>query len=92
MFSPKHAFQMLIELDGHSSFVNSICFDKEGTHLYSGDNTGTIYVWNVFVTDKPSSNGLLKEWTQNKKIADAELQVIKSCMCFSIVYFCLFLC
>ncbi len=45
------------ELDGHTSFVNSVCFDDEGTKLFSADGVGKIRVWNVYVTDQPSKRG-----------------------------------
>ena len=45
------------ELDGHASFVNSLCFDDEGTKLFTADGVGKIRVWNVYVTDQPSKRG-----------------------------------
>ena len=45
------------ELDGHSSYVNSLCFDDEGSKLFSADGAGKIRVWNVYVTDQPSKRG-----------------------------------
>ena len=57
--------------------MNSLAFDDEGQQLYSGDSNGQFFIWNVHVTDKPSSNGLLREWTINKQVDDPELKVIR---------------
>ena len=62
-------------MDGHTTFVNSVSFDDEGQQLYTADSAGTFIVWNVHVTDKPSSNGLLREWTVNRRVEDSELKV-----------------
>uniref|UniRef100_A0A2K6AHE7 Abelson helper integration site 1 n=1 Tax=Mandrillus leucophaeus TaxID=9568 RepID=A0A2K6AHE7_MANLE len=37
------------QFDVHKSFINSLCFDTEGHHMYSGDCTGVIVVWNTYV-------------------------------------------
>ena len=44
-------FQLLEELEGHSSFINCIIFDEEGQHLFSGDSVGVIRVWSVDARD-----------------------------------------
>ena len=67
--------KLLQELEGHQSHVNSIAFDVEGTNLFSGDSLGALRMWNVFVTDKPSARGVLKDWTLNKEILDGEVKV-----------------
>ena len=67
--------QLLQELEGHRSHVNTIAFDEEGSRLFSGDSLGAIRMWNAFVTDKPSSRGLLKDWTLNREILDGEIKV-----------------
>lgn len=46
------------ELDGHTSYVNSLCFDMEGGKLYSADGNGVINVTNVHVTEKATKKGL----------------------------------
>ena len=51
-------FQLMQELDGHSSYVNTLCFDDEGTKLFTADGVGKIRVWNVYVTDQPSKRGI----------------------------------
>lgn len=35
---------------GHSSNINSLCFDNEATRLYSGDGVGIIKVWSTNTT------------------------------------------
>ena len=50
--------QLLQELDDHVGVVNTLCFDLEGTRLYSGDSVGEIKVWTVYITEKPSSDGM----------------------------------
>ncbi|ELT92642.1 hypothetical protein CAPTEDRAFT_228034 [Capitella teleta] len=64
---------LLQELNNHKSYVNALCFDEEGTMLYSGDSVGQINVWNAFVTNKPSSRGVQNNWSLKQEICDAEL-------------------
>ena len=63
------------ELDEHLGYVNTLCFDDEGAKLYSADSMGQIRVWNVYVTDKPSKKGVLRDWTLNKVINAPEVKV-----------------
>uniref|UniRef100_A0A3P9LUG3 Abelson helper integration site 1 n=1 Tax=Oryzias latipes TaxID=8090 RepID=A0A3P9LUG3_ORYLA len=42
--------QLLQEFDGHSSFINSLCFDSAGTRMFSADNSGLIMVWKTAVS------------------------------------------
>lgn len=70
--------QLVQEIDGHESMVNSLCFAKDGHQLFSADAAGTIRVWNVHVTDQPSKKGVLSDWTLNKEVKDPELKV-RSC-------------
>jgi WD40 repeat protein len=58
--------QLLHELNGHKSFVNALCFDDEGSKLYSGDGIGKINVWSVTVTNKPSSKGNSNPWPREE--------------------------
>ena len=67
--------QLVQELSGHGSYINALCFDEDGARLYSGDSLGSIRLWNVFVTDKPSSRGVLKEWSLHKEINESEIKV-----------------
>ncbi|NP_001002277.2 jouberin isoform X2 [Rattus norvegicus] len=61
------------QLDVHKSFVNSICFDDEGHHMYSGDCIGVIAVWDTYVkvTDVQHS---VRHWTINKEIKETEFR------------------
>ncbi|KAK2193936.1 hypothetical protein NP493_4g02002 [Ridgeia piscesae] len=66
--------ELLQELDQHHSFINAVCFDSDGKRLFSADNVGVIYMWNVYVTELPSSKGLLRDWTLNKQLKDKDLE------------------
>ncbi|KAK7796958.1 hypothetical protein U0070_001480 [Myodes glareolus] len=61
------------QLDVHKSFVNSVCFDDEGHHMYSGDCIGVIVVWDTYVkvTDLQHS---VRHWTINKEIKETEFR------------------
>ncbi|XP_008820297.1 jouberin isoform X1 [Nannospalax galili] len=61
------------QVDAHKSFVNSLCFDNEGHHMYSGDCTGVIVVWDTYVkvTDVQHS---VRHWTINKEIKETEFK------------------
>ncbi|CAH6778117.1 Ahi1 [Phodopus roborovskii] len=61
------------QLDVHKSFVNSICFDEEGHHMYSGDCIGVIVVWDTYVkvTDLQHS---VRHWAINKEIKETEFR------------------
>ncbi|XP_051020261.1 jouberin [Acomys russatus] len=61
------------QIDAHKSFVNSICFDEEGHHMYSGDCIGVIVVWNTYVkvTDLQHS---VRHWTMDKEIKETEFR------------------
>ncbi|XP_012578141.1 PREDICTED: jouberin isoform X2 [Condylura cristata] len=67
---------MLIrQFDNHKSFINSLCFDIEGHHMYSGDCTGVIVIWNthVKVNDVQYS---VHHWNVNKEIKESEFRGI----------------
>ena len=36
---------LIQELTGHSTHINCVCFDLDGQFLFSGDNKGTIKMW-----------------------------------------------
>lgn len=36
-------------VSGHTSHVNTLCFDTEGTRMVSGDGIGVIKIWNISV-------------------------------------------
>lgn len=63
------------ELDGHESYINSLCFDEEGTKLYSADNMGIIKIWNVYVTEKATKKGVTRDWQLNSTIDNEEMKV-----------------
>ncbi|NXN17765.1 AHI1 protein, partial [Indicator maculatus] len=60
--------QLLQELDGHRSFVNTLCFDAEGLHMFSGDSSGLIIVWDTSV------RGSFPHWKINKEIAENDIK------------------
>ncbi|XP_015713922.1 jouberin isoform X2 [Coturnix japonica] len=64
--------QLLQELDGHKSFINTLCFDTEGLHMFSGDSSGLIIVWDTSV--KGSSQCLFQHWKINKEIKENDLR------------------
>ncbi len=49
--------QLVQEIDGHMSHINTICFDEEGSRMFSGDGQGIVRIWNAYVTDQPSKKG-----------------------------------
>ncbi|KAK3089926.1 hypothetical protein FSP39_007688 [Pinctada imbricata] len=65
--------RMKQELEDHRGHVNSLCFDSDGEKMYSGDSTGTIIIWNVFVSETKRS-GFLRDWTIFAKISDPEMR------------------
>ncbi|NXC42612.1 AHI1 protein, partial [Penelope pileata] len=64
--------QLLQELDGHKSFINTLCFDAEGHHMFSGDSSGLIIVWDTPV--KGSSQQLFQHWRINKEIKENDIR------------------
>ncbi|XP_064913140.1 jouberin isoform X1 [Columba livia] len=66
--------QLLQELDGHKSFINTLCFDEEGLHMFSGDSSGLIIVWDTSV--KGSSQHLFQHWRINKEIKENDINGI----------------
>uniref|UniRef100_H3DPP8 Abelson helper integration site 1 n=1 Tax=Tetraodon nigroviridis TaxID=99883 RepID=H3DPP8_TETNG len=64
--------QLLEEFDGHSSFINTLCFDTEGRRMYSADSTGLIIVWKTSVINdqqlEPSH-----QWSIDTKINEKDL-------------------
>uniref|UniRef100_A0A4W3K5P9 Jouberin n=1 Tax=Callorhinchus milii TaxID=7868 RepID=A0A4W3K5P9_CALMI len=65
--------QLLQEFNGHKSFINTLCFDAEGQHMFSGDNLGLIIVWNTSVKEDTEEN-LLQQWSIDKEIKENELK------------------
>ncbi|KNC52471.1 jouberin [Thecamonas trahens ATCC 50062] len=42
--------ELLREIAGHTSTVNSIVFSRDGSHMFSGDGAGLVRVWTTRVT------------------------------------------
>ncbi|XP_013927708.1 PREDICTED: jouberin [Thamnophis sirtalis] len=64
--------QLLQEFDGHKSFINTLCFNAEGFHMFSGDGTGLIIIWNTFV--KENSQAPIQHWGIDKEINDGDIK------------------
>uniref|UniRef100_A0A8C4NB42 Abelson helper integration site 1 n=1 Tax=Eptatretus burgeri TaxID=7764 RepID=A0A8C4NB42_EPTBU len=45
----KPTAHLLRELEGHTGYVNAICFDPDGLMMFSGDSVGVILIWSTFV-------------------------------------------
>ncbi|XP_053701244.1 jouberin isoform X2 [Synchiropus splendidus] len=54
---------LLKEFDGHSSYINTICFDPDGSRMFSGDNMGQILIWRTGVKkhQQPCSQWRMEE-------------------------------
>lgn len=63
--------ELLKEISGHSVRVNSICFNSDGSRIYSADGSGIIKVWNSGLTDDRRSYG--ESLTLMKTIEDEEI-------------------
>ncbi|XP_032130597.1 jouberin isoform X1 [Sapajus apella] len=61
------------QFDVHKSFINSLCFDTEGHHMYSGDCTGVIVVWNTYVKINDLEHSV-HHWTIDKEIKETEFK------------------
>ncbi|XP_037698118.1 jouberin isoform X4 [Choloepus didactylus] len=66
---------LMRQFDTHKSFINSVCFDKEGHHMYSGDCTGVIVVWNTYVKVNDVQYSV-RHWSVNKEIKESEFKGI----------------
>ncbi|CAM4649213.1 unnamed protein product [Leuciscus chuanchicus] len=67
--------QLLQEFDGHKTFINSLCFDPEGSRMFSGDNSGLIIVWGTKVVPG-SRRALSSQWSIEREIKEADLNGI----------------
>ncbi|XP_051880843.1 jouberin [Pristis pectinata] len=67
--------QLLQELDGHKSFINTLCFDAEGLRMFSGDSSGLIIVWSTFVNEGVLENPV-RQWSIDKNILQNDLKGI----------------
>lgn len=59
--------QLMLEFEGHSGFINTICFDAEGSRMFSADSTGLIICWETYVLDDQQLDSCHR-WTIEKKI------------------------
>ncbi|KAK2496056.1 hypothetical protein MC885_001042 [Smutsia gigantea] len=66
---------LIKQFDTHRSFINSLCFDIEGHHMYSGDCTGVIVVWNTYVKVNDVQHSVC-HWSVNKEIKESEFKGI----------------
>uniref|UniRef100_I3IWA8 Jouberin n=1 Tax=Oreochromis niloticus TaxID=8128 RepID=I3IWA8_ORENI len=68
--------QLLQEFEGHSSFINTVCFDSEGRRMFSGDNMGLIIVWKTSVNDSRQRQQPCRHWCIERKIDESDLSGI----------------
>ncbi|KAG7176425.1 jouberin-like [Homarus americanus] len=68
------------ELSNHLGFVNALCFNADGTILFSGDKQGVILVWSVDVPQKDKGKKKTKILTlqHEVKIRDIVGNIINS--------------
>lgn len=64
--------QLLLEFEGHSGFINTICFDAEGSRMFSADSTGLIIVWEAYVLDEQQPDPC-HLWSIERKINEESL-------------------
>ncbi|CAH8659986.1 unnamed protein product [Heterobilharzia americana] len=76
LWSIKHSqAQLLQELNGiHQSHINSLTFDKDGSHIYSGDASGLVAVWQKSNHQRNQVKSQSK-WMFEKKIEVRELEM-----------------
>ncbi|XP_074548053.1 jouberin isoform X2 [Halichoeres trimaculatus] len=65
--------QLLQEFEGHNSFINTVCFDSEGSRMFSADNTGLIIVWRTSAIDSRQRQPC-NHWSIEKKIDESDLK------------------
>ncbi|KAM9316683.1 jouberin [Gastrophryne carolinensis] len=65
--------QLLREFEGHKSFINTLSFDAEGLHMFSGDSSGLIIVWNTRISQNWQPNQL-EYWTILKEIKETDMK------------------
>ncbi|XP_062896500.1 jouberin isoform X1 [Mobula hypostoma] len=67
--------QLLQELDGHKSFINTLCFDAEGLRMFSGDSSGLVNVWSTSVNEGSLENPV-QQWSIDQNILQNDLKGI----------------
>ncbi|XP_022247251.1 jouberin-like isoform X2 [Limulus polyphemus] len=71
MLSPGEEQPELVqELEGHHSMVNSLCWDSSQNKLYSADGDGMIIAWKA----GPCTENEYKQWTKEKVVNLPELK------------------
>ncbi|XP_064605140.1 jouberin-like [Liolophura sinensis] len=65
--------ELLQEIEGHRGNVNSLCFNDDGSKLYTADSLGSIKIWNVYVSEEPSRRGFIRDWGLYQEIQETEL-------------------
>lgn len=73
--------KLLREIEGHSGFINSICFDQDGAKMFSADSNGVVMIWNSYVQaqadtkkKRKGTGGYVHDWTLVKEVAIDEIQ------------------
>uniref|UniRef100_UPI00358FBE35 jouberin-like n=1 Tax=Myxine glutinosa TaxID=7769 RepID=UPI00358FBE35 len=69
----KPTAHLLRELEGHTGYVNTICFDPDGLMMFSGDSVGVILIWSTFVDEAVPGNPT-GGWTLHKSVKEDELK------------------
>ncbi|XP_053489336.1 jouberin isoform X2 [Ictalurus furcatus] len=67
--------QLLQEFEGHKTFINALCFDSEGSRMFSADNAGLIIAWSTKV-EGGSWHGAARLWKIEKEIKESDLNGI----------------
>ncbi|XP_076368102.1 jouberin-like isoform X3 [Tachypleus tridentatus] len=62
--------ELVQELEGHHSMVNSLCWDSSQNKLYSADGDGKIIVWKA----GPCTENEFNQWTKEKIVSLPELK------------------
>ncbi|XP_070413400.1 jouberin isoform X15 [Equus przewalskii] len=66
---------LIRQFDTHRSFINSLCFDFEGHHMYSGDCAGVVVVWNTYVKVGDVQHSV-RHWSVTQEIKESEFKGI----------------
>jgi len=69
----KKKSQLLQELEGHKSLINTLTFEKTGLIFYTGDDDGAILCWNSPTSENPEFD-LQINWSLKKRIDDGKLK------------------
>ncbi|KAF7704498.1 hypothetical protein HF521_021570 [Silurus meridionalis] len=67
--------QLLQEFEGHKTFINALCFDNEGSRVFSADNSGLIIAWSTKIEDGSWHDGV-RLWKIEKEIKEIDLNGI----------------